>query len=158
MYLSIFLSIACLVWGYLDQELTTQTAALVILGISWMFGQTRWVWVGSLGLAGVTIAVIIGILFNVQEYLMFSGLLFGFLAWDLAEFKVRLKQAAKEDDIPGFEKHHFIRLGLVWAAGIGVLLLTRVIRLGFSFEVAALLVLAGVWGISKLVGRLLRNE
>jgi hypothetical protein len=37
-------------------------------------------------------------------------------------------------------------------------MLTRFIRVRFTFEIAALLVIVGVWGISLLVGRLRRSE
>ncbi len=70
----------------------------------------------------------------------------------------RIKQGSEEDQLNRLTLNHFARLGLVLALGFGVVALTRFIRLRFNFEMAALLTLAGVWGLSLLVGRLRREE
>jgi hypothetical protein len=89
---------------------------------------------------------------------MITGIMFAFIAWDLVDFNNRLKRAGKLDDTKALESRHILRLGLILAAGWGVVLLTRIIRVRFNFEVSAFLVLAGVWGVSLLVGRLRNNE
>jgi hypothetical protein len=134
--------------------MTYPAIILILAGITWVVGQIKWTWIGSLGFAMVTIAAVLGIFLNFPVMPNIAGIMFAFIAWDLAEFNSRLKQAAKHDDMKSIERRHLIRLGLILAASWGVVLLTRTIRVRFNFEVAALLVLAGVWGISLLVGRL----
>jgi len=156
--LSTLLSVAIVTWGYFANGLTNQTIILIVVGISWIFGQIKWAWFGSLGLTLMTLAAITGILLGFPVLPMIAGVMFAFIAWDLTDFNNRLKQAGKRDDTKGLESLHFSRLGLILAAGWGVVLLTRFIKVRFNFEVAALLVLVGVWGISLLVGRLRNNE
>ena len=158
LYLSISLSIALVAWGFYANGYTTQAVGFVIFGFAWIIGQIRWAWIASLGLAVVTFAAVMGIFYNLPISLMSAGALFAFIAWDLAEFHFRLKKAAKEDSIAMLERRHFARLGLILIVGCGVILITRFLRVRLNFEIAALLVLAGVWGISLLVGRLRRNE
>jgi hypothetical protein len=158
LYLSTLLSVAIVAWGYFTHGMTYPAIILIVGGITWVVGQMKWTWIGSIGFAMVTITAVIGIFLDFPVMPIIAGIMFAFIAWDLAEFNSRLKQAAKHDDKKSIERRHFIRLGLILAAGWGVVLLTRTIRVRFNFEVAALLVLAGVWGISLLVGRLRRNE
>jgi hypothetical protein len=158
LYLSISLSVALLIWGFFANGFTTQALGLVIFGIAWIIGQIRWVWIASLGLAVVTLGAVLGIFYNLPVALMAGGVLFALIAWDLAEFHFRLKKAAKEDAIGTLERRHFTRLGLIIGLGCAIILFTRFLRVRFNFEVAALLILAGVWGISLLVGRLRRSE
>jgi hypothetical protein len=158
LYLSISLSVALVTWGFFAYGFATQALGLVIFGIAWIIGQIRWAWIASLGLSVVTLAAVLGIFYNLPISLMAGGALFAFIAWDLAEFHFRLKKAAKEDYIGAFEGRHFTRLGFILIAGFGVVLFSRFFRVRFNFEIAALLVLAGVWGISLLVGRLRRSE
>jgi hypothetical protein len=158
LYLVTLLSIASVAWGYSSNGMTIQAIFMILIGMIWAFGQIKWTWIGSLGLVLVTIAAILGMLLNFPVMPMIAAILFAFIAWDLAEFNRRLKQAAQQDDVESLERRHFIRLGFILAAGAGVVVLTRIIRVRINFEVAALLVLAGVWGISLLVGRLRENE
>jgi hypothetical protein len=158
LYLSISLSIAFVAWGFYINGFTAQAVGLVIFGLAWIIGQIKWAWIASLGLAVVTMAVVMGIFYNLPIWLMTGGALFAFIAWDLAEFHFRVKKAAKEDSIATLERLHFTRLGLILLVGCGIILLTRFLRVHINFEISALLVLAGVWGISLLVGRLRRDE
>jgi hypothetical protein len=89
---------------------------------------------------------------------MITGIMFAFIAWDLGDFNNRLKRAGKLDDIKGLEGRHLLQLGLILVAGWGVVLLTRIIRVRFNFEVSTILILVGVWGVSLLVRRLRNNE
>jgi hypothetical protein len=158
LYLGAILSVVILVLEYFFQGMTYQTLALVVVGVVWVLGQIRWTWIGSLGMVFVTIAALAGVFLGLPVLPMISAIMFAFIAWDLSDFNGRLKLAAKQDDVRNLERNHLLRLGLVLGAGWGVVLLTRIIRVRFTFEIAALLALLGVWGISQLVGKLRRNE
>jgi len=157
LYLSLFLSVALLSWGFLANGFLYPALGLAAFGIAWALGQLKWAWIGSLGLAVITLAAVLGIFYNLPISLMAGGALFALTAWDLEEFHLRLKKASKEDDVNGIIRGHFVRLGMVLASGGGIILLAWFMRVRFNFEVAALLVLAGVWGISLLVRRLQRD-
>lgn len=144
--------------GYFTAGMINQAYGLIAAGFVWMIGQLKWTWVTSMGLSVMTLASAIGLIYGLPMVLMIGGFLFAFIAWDLVEFKLRFRQGSEEDQLNVLTMNHFLRLGLVLALGFGVVALTRFIRLRFNFEMAALLTLAGVWGLSLLVGRLRKGE
>jgi hypothetical protein len=156
--LSTFLSIAMIAAGYLSGGMVNQAFGLIIIGLAWMAGQIKWKWVASIGLSIMTLAAALGLIYMLPTALMVGGFLFAFITWDLMEFKSRIKHGSHEDQLRILTSKHFIRLGLVLALGFAVVALTRFIRLRFNFEMAVLLTLVGVWGLSLLVGRLRREE
>jgi hypothetical protein len=155
---SALLSTFLLAWALVAEEWIYPAIALALLGIAWTLAQFKWRWVSSLGFALITLLVILGVIFNLSALLLASAEVSAFIAWDLAEFFNRVRQASPKDDIGKLEQKHFTRLGLVLVAGVGSALLVRLVKVRFSFEVGALLVLAGIWGVSILVGRMRRNE
>lgn len=158
LFLSTFLSIAMMAAGYFGAGMVNQAFGLIAVGVVWLAGQLKWTWVASMGLSIMTLAAAMGLIYELPMALMVGGFLFAFIAWDLMEFKSRVKQGSEEDQLNRLTMKHFVRLGLVLALGFGVVVLTRFIRLRFNFEMAALLTMAGVWGLSLLVGRLRRGE
>jgi hypothetical protein len=106
----------------------------------------------------MTLAAALGLMYGLPMGLMVGGFLFALISWDLVEFKARIMQGSDEDPLHRLTLDHFVRLGSVLILGFSVVALTRFIRLRFNFEMAALLALAGVWGISLLVGRLRSRE
>ena len=86
---------------------------------------------------------------------MLLGALGGLLGWDLADFARRLSYAAPTDDIVGMERRHLVRAGIVAALGLGIALLSLVIRINrLAFEVAVGLALLAALGLTRLVMRL----
>lgn len=158
LFLSTFLSTAMLASGYFSVGMPVQAYGLMAVGVIWMFGQVRWTWVASIGLSVMTLAAALGLMYRLPMWLMVGGFLFALISWDLLEFNKRVKQGSDEDPLHRLTLDHFVRLGLVLILGFGVVALTRFIRLRFNFEMAALMTLAGVWGISLLVGRLRSRE
>lgn len=155
---SALLSTLLLAYALFADGLIYPAIALAILGIAWTLAQLKWRWVSSLGFALITLLIILGVIFNLSALLLASAEVSAYIAWDLAEFYSRVRQASPKDDIRKLEQRHFTRLGLVLAAGIGAALMVRLVKVRFSFEVGVLLVLSGIWGVSFLVGRLRRNE
>jgi hypothetical protein len=158
LFVSTFLSIALVAAVYFSAGMVNQAIGLVAVGLVWMVGQVKWPWVASVGLSIMTLAAALGLMYELPAGLMVAGFLFALIAWDLVELRSRIKRGCAEDRLLGLTVAHFVRLGLVLALGFGVVVLTRFIRLRFNFEIAALLTLAGVWGLSLLVGRLRRRE
>jgi hypothetical protein len=158
LYLSISLSVILTSLGFFSEGFINPALGLMVFGVVWIIVQNKWVWIASVGISVMAIAAIVGVYFNLSTLFTAGGALFAFIAWDLAEFNSRLRRASKEDDVRGLSKSHFYRLGGILLAAIAFLMLTRFIRVRFTFEIAALLVIVGVWGISLLVGRLRRSE
>lgn len=158
LYICVFLSTAMIAAGFYGAGMIYQTFGLIVFGLAWMAGQRKWTWVASLGLGVMTLAAVIGLLYNLPAPMMIGGFLCAFIAWDLSGFNSRVKLAAKDDNHGRLAQLHLLRLGMVIGAGFGVVMLTRTIRVHFDFEMAALLIIAGVWGLSVLVGRLRRSE
>jgi hypothetical protein len=152
------LSTGMIAVGYYGAGMINQTFGLIVLGLAWMAGQHKWAWVASLGMIFMTLASAIGLLYNLPAVLMVGGFLFSFIAWDFSDFNSRVRLASKDENHGRLTKLHILRLGLVIVVGFGIVMLTRYIRLRFNFEIAALLIIAGVWGLSVLVGRLRRGE
>ena len=83
---------------------------------------------------------------------MLLGALGGLLGWDLSDFARRLSYAASTDDLIGMERRHLARVGIVAALGFGLALLSLYIRINrLAFEVAVVLVLLAVLGLTRLV-------
>jgi hypothetical protein len=158
LYICTLLSTAMIAAGFYGAGMINQTFGLVVFGLAWMAGQHKWIWIASLGLGVMTLAAVIGLLYHLPAPLMIGGFLCAFIAWDLSDFNSRVKLASKDDDHGRLTQLHILRLGMVIGVGFGVAVLTRYIRVRFNFEIAALLILAGVWGLSVLVGRLRRGE
>lgn len=144
--------------GYSSAGMVIQTFGLIVVGVIWMAAQIKWTWIASIGLSFMTLAAALGLTYGLPTWLMVGGFLLALISWDLVEFKSRVRQGSEEDQLNRLTLNHFVRLGLVLTLGFGIVALTRFIRLRFNFEMAALLALAGVWGISLLVGRLRSRE
>jgi hypothetical protein len=83
---------------------------------------------------------------------MLLGAVGGLLGWDLSDFGRRLSYASPMDDTRGLERRHLERVGIVAALGLGLAILSVVIRVErLAFEVAVGLVLLAALGLTRLV-------
>jgi hypothetical protein len=176
------LSIGLLGLGYSFAHLTWPVIAIVLFGVLWVVALTRqWIWIAPLGLFVGFGAAAIGFFLDSSQDLPISlaagstgqfgrgelgpaavllllGALFAFIAWDLAEFLVRLNLSAEEDDTTRLKSAHLRRLAFVIVASIvlGALVLTFQIKL--SFEWIVVLMLFSIWGIGRIIHRLLKKQ
>lgn len=152
LFASIALGIGSLTIGYAGSG----WIALLILafGVIWLYSEWRgWEWLSMTGLALSVFIAMVGILLEFNSGWMFAGVLFSLFAWDLIEFRNRLRFASADSDVPGMEKRRFFRLGILAIAAAILVLLITFIHLQFSFGWLVFLALVAAIGLTQLVSQ-----
>jgi membrane protein YqaA with SNARE-associated domain len=89
---------------------------------------------------------------------MLLGALGGLLGWDLSDFALRLRYAARRDDIKEMERRHLARVGVVAVLGIVLALFGTFIQTKrLAFEVAVGLILLAVLGLVRQATNAMRK-
>ena len=150
---SIMISIGSLAWGYAGAGFDIFARWVLIFGAVWLFTQWRgWGWFSSLGLFFVVLIAAFGLWFGLIPGWMFSGAIFALFAWDMADFRRRMRAIAVDDDARGMERRHVARISLLCLAGLFLASIAMLLRLQFTFEWGALLVIVILLGLSQLAG------
>ena len=150
--LSIFISIASLAMGYEQAGFEGISIWIVLFGSLWIFSQWRgWRWVSSLGLFSVMLAAMIGLWFDFIVGWMLSGAIFALFAWDLTDFRQKLKSMTSRDDIKGMERRHIARLYLLALAGLILTSIMMSMRAQFSYAWNVLLGFVILLGLLQLL-------
>jgi len=176
------LSVGLLAAGYFLIGLGWPGVGLLVFGILWIVGLAlSWDWIPPLGLFAAFGAAALGLFLDPSAGLRASlptgpysllgtgdpgrsvvflipGALFSLLAWDLAEFYIRLRLASPDDDIAGLERRHLSRLVVLALAGGGLSAFALTLHLKPSFEWIVILMFFTVWGIGRMVDWLLKKE
>jgi hypothetical protein len=84
------------------------------------------------------------------------GRLWLMVAWDMTDFRQRLISMAKDDNTRGIERRHLLRISLLTLLGLFLASVTMLVRMQFTFEWSALLVIVTLLGLGQLVGWLKR--
>jgi hypothetical protein len=159
MIVSIVVGTAALVWGYSAAGLDSPARWLAAVGAAWLFALwQRAHWVGSLVLLVFVAAAAVGLWIGLPISLMTLGAVGGLLGWDMADFTRRLHLASATDDVRGMELRHMARVAIVSAIGLGIAGITALVRIKIPFELAVLLVLLAVIGLTRLVVWLQRGS
>lgn len=154
---SIVIGTISLAWEFSQRGLTSFSTWILILGVGWLIAiWQRWKWYSSAALVASTLAAAFGLWFGFTPAWMFAGCIFALFAWDMAEFRLRLRLMAKDDDTRGIERRHLARISLLAIAGLFLASLTMLLRAQFTFEWGALLVFVILLGLGQLVGWLKR--
>lgn len=153
MIISILAGTGSLAIGYSQMGLGGPARWFLVMGVLWLASHwRRWHWFSSLGLLVAVGAAAYGVWREFPMIWMLLGALGGLLGWDLSDFARRLGFAAPMDDTSGLERRHLERVGIVAALGMGLALLSLFIRINrLAFEVAVILVLLAVLGLTRLV-------
>ena len=153
------LSTGLLAAGYFFSGLDWFAVALFVFGILWIVGLAlRWEWIPPLSLFTIFGVAALGLLQGLSTLFLIAGSLFALLAWDLADFHLRLQKSSLEDDLTVLEKHHLLRLGFLGFSGAGLSAFALTLHLDPSFEWTVILMLFAVWGLGRVVERLLNIE
>ena len=159
LYVSLVVGVGSLTLGYAGAGLTDLARWLLVLGFAWAFAQLQgWRWFAPLGLFVSVAAAAYGLWLGLSAGWMLAGAVGALFAWDMAEFEHRLHQAFVEDDLPGMQRRHLLRLTLVAGAGFLFSLIGMVVRLRFTFEWAAFLTILAALGVTQLVAWARRGE
>jgi hypothetical protein len=129
------------------------------IGAFWTFSLTRhWKWATAVSLFGVYAFTVAGFALNLSPFILTIAGFSALLAWDLADFTYRLSLAAPEDDTSAIERGHWLWLSVVTIAGVVAVIATRMLRVKFTFEWMAGLLVFAIWGVGKVMDKLLRKE
>jgi uncharacterized membrane protein len=151
--LSILLGTASLAIGYGQAGAVGDARWFFVLAGIWIFARFRkWYGFSSIALILVIAAAAYGVWLEYPAVWMLLGAVGGLLGWDLSDFSRRLEAASPMDDIRSMEIRHLERVGIVAALGLGLALLSVVLRFErLAFEVAVGLLLLAALGLTRLV-------
>lgn len=151
--LSIVIGALSLAWGYVQVGLPQLARWILLFEGLWLVATwQRWRWFAHIGLAFNFLAAALGLWFlNFPPGWMFAGAIAGLLAWDLTDFRYRLRFAANDAERRAAEARHLMRSALVALLGFGLASLAMAVKLQFNFEWAILLTLVSVLGVLQLV-------
>jgi hypothetical protein len=136
------------------------------LGLAWMAGLfLGWKWISVPALfayfgfaaAGFYLMPSAGLASQASTWLLVAGALCALSAGDLSDFLSRLDLAADEDDVPALERRHYLQLSIVVTIGAILSVSALAVHVRVSFEWSLGLIVLGVWGISRVVGWLLKK-
>jgi hypothetical protein len=148
----IALSMGSFAWEYAETGFMPLTVFFLIFGLLWLFSQWRnWDWFSSFGLFVAVFAAAIGFWFEFNTAWMIAGAAFALFAWDMTEFRRRIRFMVIDDNIRGMEKRHIARVSLIILAGLLLVTIALLVQLQFTFEWAVLLVIVILLGIAQLV-------
>jgi hypothetical protein len=153
------LSVGLLAAGYFLSGLDWPAVGLLVIGVLWIVGLAlRWDWVSPLGMFAASGAAALGLFLDLSAVFLIFAALCALLAWDLAEFSIRLRKISLEDDLATLEKRHLMRLVAVVLAGGLLSAFALTLRLKPSFEWIVILMFFAVWGIGRMVDWLLKKQ
>jgi hypothetical protein len=153
LFLSVTISAASLAWGFSSVGFTSFAVWILILGAGWLLAvQQNWDWYSSFGLLFAVIAAAFGLWGKLPPGWMFSGGLFALFAWDMNDFRRRLRLVVKDENTRKMERRHIARISLLALAGLLLASITMLVRAEFTVEWMALLVLIVLLGLAQLVG------
>ncbi len=149
---SIVLSSASLAWGFSQSGFSSFSTFFLLLGIGWFFSiWQEWQWYASFTLFVFVSAAALGLWFGFTPGWMFAGGIFVLLAWEMSNFRHRLRLISNDKDLRGIERRHLLRVSLLVFVG---LLLSNIamffVRASFTFEWGMLLLVITLLGLGQL--------
>lgn len=154
---SIVICSTSLAWGFAQRGFTSFSTWIIIFGAVWLFAiWQEWKWYSSISLVMATVVSAIGLWFGFTPGWMFAGGIFALFAWDMTDFRQRLRGMAKDDDTRGLERRHLARISLLAFIGLFLASIAMLVRMQFTFEWSALLVIVTLLGLGQLVSWLRR--
>jgi hypothetical protein len=152
LFTSMTLSIGSLYWGYVQAGLETPSRWILVIGIIWMLSQWQhWTWFSSLALFVYVSFAAFGLIMGIDFGWMLAGSIFALFAWDMTDFRRRLRFAAEDDDLAGMEKRHIARLTLLVLFALLLVTTALFVQVKFTFEWGVVLVVVVVFGLIQLV-------
>jgi len=150
---SIVISCISLAWGFAQHGFTSFSVWILILGVGWLLAIWQdWNWYSSVALFMATIVSAIGLWFGLIPGWMFASGIFALFAWDMTDFRQRLRVMAKDDNSRGMELRHLARISLLAFIGLFLASIAMLVRVQFTFEWGALLVIVTLLGLGQLLG------
>lgn len=115
----IALSSAALARGFAEFGFASASIWMLILGAIWFFSiWQEWEWFSTFGLIVAVIAAAFGLWGRFSPGWMFSGAVFALFAWDLNDFRYRMRLIKQNKDAPGIERRRLARISLLSFAAL----------------------------------------
>ena len=154
---SLLLAAGLPAWACLASGRLVPGLGLAVVGIGWVLGLglRRW-WVSIPGFLGLYGLIAAGFFLDLPAAPLVAGAFFSLVAWDLSDFAARLSLAADDDRLVDLERGHLRRLFVVALLGAGLAVLSLALKVRLDFEPLAVLIVFGVWGIGRVIHRLLQ--
>ncbi len=159
MVAGIVIGSASLAYGYSLAGLDAPARWFLLLGGFWLIAQwRRWNWAASIALLIFVAAAAFGLWINLPASLMVLGAVGGLLGWDMADFARRLRFASATDDLRGLEMRHLARVLIVAIVSLLIAGIVSLVRIRLPFELAVVLALVAVFGLTRLAAWLQRRN
>jgi hypothetical protein len=150
---SIVICSVSLAWGFAQQGFTSFSTWIIIFGLGWLLAVWQdWRWYSSVALFLATVLAALGLWFGFIPGWMFAGGIFALVAWDMTDFRHRLRGMADDDDTRGLERRHLARISLLALIGMVFASISMRVRVQFTFEWSVLLVIVALLGLGQLIG------
>ena len=150
---SIVICSASLAWGFAQSGFISFSTWILILGAGWLLAiWQRWHWYSSFALLVFTILSALGLWYGLIPGWLFAGGIFALFAWDMVDFRHRLRLISNDKDVRGIERRHLARISLLAFIGLFLASIAMLVRAQFSFEWGALLVTVTLLGLGQLAG------
>lgn len=115
----ILISSSSFAWGYWLAGYETTAEWIIAFGLFWLVSLWRkWKWYSALAVLISLGLAAFGVWFKFVPGLMFSGAVFGLFAWNLTEFRQKLKFLPPREDAKGMTRRHLIRIGILVAGAV----------------------------------------
>jgi hypothetical protein len=153
------LSVGSLYWGYAQAGLEIPSRWILVIGVIWFLSQWRhWTWFSSLALFVNVSFAAFGLIIGLDFGWMLAGSVFALFAWDMTDFRRRLRFAAVDDDLPGMERRHIARLTLLIFSGLLLVTVALYVQMKFTFEWGILLVCVATLGLIQFINWFRRHN
>jgi len=157
--ITIGLAAIVLAMGYVVGGVWKVSPILLATGALWWVGQKRhWNLFASVALVGFVVAAALGLWEGLPAGWMLVGVVAALSAWDLDYFARRLRSIERVEMQPALEQFHLRRLVSVNSLGLLLAGMALVVQYKFSFDVALVLGLVAVLGLSQMVNYLRRES
>jgi hypothetical protein len=155
---SIVIFSASLAWGFAQRGLTSLSTWILILGAGWIFAIWQdWKWYSSIALSFAIFVAAIGLWYGLMPGWMFAGGIFALFAWDMTDFRHRLRLISNDKDVRGIERRHLLRVSLLALAGLLFANLAMfLVRTPFTLDWGALLAAVALLWLGQWLGWLKR--
>lgn len=139
---SIVISTGSFAWGYWQSGYEATARWIAAFGVFWLVSYWRkWRWVSSPAVFLALLLAAFGVWFKFHYGWMFSGAVFALVAWDLADFRQKLKLMPAREDIAGRTRRRILRISILILAGFTLVSLFMLSRTQFTSD----------WGLFLLV-------
>ena len=157
--ITIGLAAIVLAMGYAVGGAWKVSPILLAAGVLWWIGQKRhWNLLASVALVGFVVAAAMGLWMGLPAGWMLVGVVAALSAWDLDHFARRLRGVERVEMRLALERFHILRLVSVDSLGLLLAGVALAVQYKFSFDVALVLGLVVVLGLSQMISYLRRES